>query len=113
MPTAPEVVAHLYRRAGFGATVGQIDALSQLELPVLVDRLLDRSGNPFAAPPAALSDPSAGGWDRWAACVMAWLDRMATTPTPLVEKLALFWHGHFVSSLDKVGDMGKIGRAHV
>lgn len=33
-----------------------------------------------------------------------WLDRMRTTPTPLVEKMALFWHGHFATSVQKVKD---------
>ena len=29
---------------------------------------------------------------------------MITSPTPIVEKMTLFWHGHFVSSEDKVND---------
>jgi|GEM_PF-3442843 len=28
-----------------------------------------------------------------------WLAEMITTPSPLTEKLTLFWHGHFTSSL--------------
>ncbi len=31
-----------------------------------------------------------------------WLERMVTTPRPLEEKLALFWHGHFATSASKV-----------
>ena len=31
-----------------------------------------------------------------------WLDRMLTTQRPLQEKLALFWHGHFATSAQKV-----------
>ncbi len=31
-----------------------------------------------------------------------WLQRMATTPRPLEEKLTLFWHGHFATSAAKV-----------
>ena len=31
-----------------------------------------------------------------------WLDRMATVPRPLQEKLTLFWHGHFATSQEKV-----------
>lgn len=31
-----------------------------------------------------------------------WLRRMHTTPRPLEEKLALFWHGHFATSAQKV-----------
>ena len=33
-----------------------------------------------------------------------WLDRMATGPAPLREKLVLFWHGHFTSSFGDVPD---------
>ncbi len=31
-----------------------------------------------------------------------WLKRMAETPRPLQEKLTLFWHGHFATSVEKV-----------
>ncbi|MDB6058361.1 MAG: hypothetical protein JWO95_2205, partial [Verrucomicrobiales bacterium] len=31
-----------------------------------------------------------------------WLQRMATGPRPLQEKLVLFWHGHFATSAQKV-----------
>ena len=37
-----------------------------------------------------------------------WADRMVATPRPLQEKLALFWHGHFASSEDKVRDYRKM-----
>jgi uncharacterized protein (DUF1800 family) len=33
-----------------------------------------------------------------------WSDRMAQTQAPLVEKMTLFWHGHFATSVDKVKD---------
>ncbi|MGA1076854.1 MAG: DUF1800 family protein, partial [Ilumatobacteraceae bacterium] len=32
-----------------------------------------------------------------------WLDRMVDSPKPMQERMALFWHGHFVSSMRKVG----------
>ena len=32
----------------------------------------------------------------------AWLQRMLATPHPLQEKLTLFWHGHFATSMVKV-----------
>ncbi len=32
----------------------------------------------------------------------SWLERMATGPRPLQEKLTLFWHGHFATSAVKV-----------
>ena len=33
-----------------------------------------------------------------------WLDRMTHGPRPLQEKLTLFWHGHFATSIQKVKD---------
>ncbi len=37
-----------------------------------------------------------------------WADRMVATPRPLEEKMALFWHGHFATSSDKVRDYRKM-----
>jgi hypothetical protein len=37
-----------------------------------------------------------------------WAQRMLTTHRPLEEKLALFWHGHFATSDDKVRDYRKM-----
>src|SRR5205814_6579142 len=33
-----------------------------------------------------------------------WLERMLTSPAPLLEKMTLFWHGHFATSVQKVKD---------
>jgi uncharacterized protein (DUF1800 family) len=37
-----------------------------------------------------------------------WANRMLETPRPLQEKMALFWHGHFVSNEAKVRDYRKL-----
>jgi len=39
-----------------------------------------------------------------------WANRMLSSPTPLQEKMALFWHGHFASSEEKVRDYRKMRR---
>ena len=39
-----------------------------------------------------------------------WADRMVATNRPLQEKMALFWHGHFASSEEKVRDYRKMLR---
>ncbi len=39
-----------------------------------------------------------------------WAQRMLVTPRPLQEKLALFWHGHFATSEEKVRDYRKMLR---
>jgi hypothetical protein len=37
-----------------------------------------------------------------------WADRMISSPRPLEEKMALFWHGHFTSNEAKVRDYRKL-----
>src|SRR5260370_39647706 len=38
-----------------------------------------------------------------------WLERMMTGSAPLLEKMTLFWHGHFATSVQKVKDAYAIG----
>lgn len=89
------------RRAGFGGTSAEIDALvAQPSWAAVVDRVLDTSANPPDTIPAAVDDPNDEYYRAWVASVHYWMDRMATTPTPIVEKMALFWHGHLTSSTE-------------
>ena len=37
-----------------------------------------------------------------------WANRMLTSPRPLQEKMALFWHGHFATTEEKVRDYRKL-----
>lgn len=37
-----------------------------------------------------------------------WANRMLSSPRPLEEKMALFWHGHFATNEDKVRDYRKM-----
>src|SRR5204863_7219899 len=39
-----------------------------------------------------------------------WAERILTSPRPLEEKMALFWHGHFATSEEKVRDYRKMLR---
>src|SRR5262249_29884308 len=41
-----------------------------------------------------------------------WLLRMVQTRAPLHEKLALFWHGHFATSIEKVQQLRLIWRQY-
>jgi uncharacterized protein (DUF1800 family) len=101
MPTPPGDVAHLLRRAGFGGTADQVKALAALDIRTIVDRVMDTSADPPIAPPAILAVADKN-YDKWVAMTQLWFDRMATSPTPLVEKMTLFWHGHLCSAIDKV-----------
>lgn len=101
MPTPTGDVAHLLRRAGFGGTETQISALSALDIRAIVDRVVDTTANPPVIPPANLGNPDKA-YEQWVQMTWWWLDRMRTSPTPLVEKMTLFWHGHLCSEMSKV-----------
>jgi uncharacterized protein (DUF1800 family) len=101
--------AHLYRRAGFGATLAQIDqamALSPDEdtaFTMAVDNLLNYAAVPDAPEQVTIDPNSQDSLTKW------WLDRMMRTTRPLLEKMTLFWHDHFATSFDKDGiDVNKM-----
>ncbi len=104
MPSNPGDIAHLLRRTGFGAPVALVTQLSQLTIAEAVDRVLDFSANP----PDQLNFPADASLRNYAGFLYVrqwWLDRMATVPNPLQEKLTLFWHSHFGTSNGKIGDL--------
>ncbi len=95
-------VAHLLRRTGFNASVPQIEAHLTKTRAELVDFVFDFTPN--AALPA-LDLSSYVGVDEYGGnqiFIRWWMNRMATAPAPLEERLALFWHNHFATSFAKV-----------
>ncbi|HEV8634632.1 MAG TPA: DUF1800 domain-containing protein [Chloroflexota bacterium] len=99
--TERQLIAHLLRRAGFGATPAELDYAVGLGFDGLLDRLLDYGSvdmTQFEADLAARNDDLSrlDGVQRW------WLYRMRFSPRPLEEKMTLFWHGHFASTNQKV-----------
>ncbi|MDY3561699.1 DUF1800 domain-containing protein [Gemmata sp. JC673] len=93
-------VAHLYRRAGFGATPAEIDqALAQGPTKTL-DRIL--TGEPDQADRLELLTESGKFYTEPANLRVWWLYAMTEGGHPLREKLALFWHNHFATSYAKV-----------
>src|SRR5829696_5722800 len=99
-PTRREM-AHLLRRAGFGATPAELDAAARLGYDATVERLLhpERVADDVDARLAALDlDVSRADSMR-----LAWLYRMLLTKRPLQEKMVLFWHGHLTSAVSKIG----------
>jgi uncharacterized protein (DUF1800 family) len=100
-----EDAAHLLRRAGFGGSTAEIDQLATLDRTAAVDRMLDAALAPPAPDPAFLEDPALADWEKHVRAQWWWLERMRTSPAPLVEKLTLFWHNHFVSAQGKLYDI--------
>jgi len=126
-----QTAAHLLNRAAFGGTPGEIEAARKKGLAAMVRELVDVNGAAADVPPPMWAHPrniraqrmeikaakdqgqnfqerarevrimeSENILDlrRW------WLERMMTGSAPLLEKMTLFWHGHFATSVQKVKD---------
>ncbi|MDQ2919681.1 MAG: DUF1800 domain-containing protein [Verrucomicrobiota bacterium] len=123
--------AHLLNRAAFGGTPEEIEALRKKGIYRAVEELVSPSNDSLGvAPPAwahpqnirdirmaireAKNEPMEQREKRRGFRMMEganildlrgwWLQRMATTPAPFLEKMTLFWHGHFATSAEKVKD---------
>ena len=105
--------AHLYRRAGFGASWQTLDAAVKLEPQELVAKLLvpGEEAIRFEQEVAGLDRTVLAGGDA-AGLTPWWLYRMTYSPDPLLEKLTLFWHGHFATSAAKVNDVRMMYAQH-
>jgi len=101
-PFGPRQAAQLARRAGFGPTQAEVDHLVARGVDGAVDSFLHPSEPDLDFPAFpdidAIYDPKR----RNQTAKMWWLDRMLRTKRPLVEKMTLFWHGHFATSMQKV-----------
>ncbi len=119
--TAP--LAHLYRRAGFGATAAELVAAEADGYSSVVARLVAGLGSPDAgadATPVPILTPPPTDYAQLrkdvaarralatslradnAALTTWWLTRMLTTSNPLQEKLTFLLHGHFPTAVSKV-----------
>ncbi len=96
--------AHLFRRAGFGADRAQLEAaVSSTPVAVVEQLLASAEPDAFQSEMHALAlSAMAGGniqpLSAW------WVYRLLATPCQLLEKMTLFWHGHFATGADKVTD---------
>lgn len=112
---------HVLARTGFGGTPAEIRQLAKLDRDRAVDTLLNNTNKDAktspprevltALPPAegmkgmTLEQKKAFKQERredafelkgW------WYQELLTTPSPLTERMTLFWHNHFTSSFQKV-----------
>jgi uncharacterized protein (DUF1800 family) len=121
-------MAHLLRRAAFGARPDEINEYLKQGFEATVEQLVnyentpedsrlsdvpaDTAGAPYElryqvtryTPPGSTTPqdiPNALTMDRLAGW---WLDRMVKTRRPLQEKLVIFWHDHFSTSFSKINN---------
>jgi uncharacterized protein (DUF1800 family) len=117
---------HLLSRTTFGGTPAEIAALEPLDFASAVDRLLRQAKTDVvvSSPPWVTESPIVLREARDKTTVNAkgqtvklaqkmirehaqelrnwWVEQMLETDHPLVEKMTLFWHNHFTSSVQKV-----------
>lgn len=114
-PWTLALAAHLYRRAGFGASWSELQravsegpeqTLRHLLRPQADVAAFDRG---FDAHEESSIDPAGGSMETLAAW---WLRRMLETPHALQEKMTLFWHDFFGVSGATVGS-ARLMRGHV
>ena len=98
---SPRNAAHLWRRAAFGAATEQIDQTVSDGIESTVEAMFDHrraveAGKPLRSPGfQAFETPHLNNW---------FLRLTATSPTPAIERLMWFWHGHFATNIDKFDD---------
>ena len=115
-----EDARHLLNRVGFDARIVEIDAYARLGRREAVERLLSDVRTTARTPvPAAAAE-----WDspmrlcslleeerrrvmqKWREDSLVlrgwWLGEMLATDSPLTERMTLFWHNHFATSVQKV-----------
>ena len=99
------LMAHLLRRAGFGATREELERYVAKGYEATVEELL----HPEEAPPALEDEDLVRRYHvdenslmLIESCQTYWLYRMINTRRPLEEKLALFWHGVFATGYTKL-----------
>jgi uncharacterized protein (DUF1800 family) len=100
-------VALLYRRAGFGLPLDQVDALVDTPWETLVENLLTVDTSPIARP-SFMDDSEVADWEREFMLRNWWMDRMMHPTHPLQERMTYIWHGHFCSANSKVADMNRM-----
>lgn len=89
-------VAHLHRRAGFGATWTELHRDREAGPDASINRLLH--------PPQPREEEfeAIEAMRRMVSPDLCWLHRILYWPDALREKMTLFWHGHFATSIKKV-----------
>ena len=109
---------HLLRRAGFGASPSDLEALDRYAPAAVIQYLLNFERQPndidskignaayatIAAPNGVFAPALTIDHAR-----QRWLFRMLHSERPLQEKMTLFWHNHFATAYSKIaGTFGPV-----
>ncbi|MFN0160198.1 MAG: DUF1800 family protein [Burkholderiales bacterium] len=119
-PMGADEARYLLTRAGFAATEAEVRQYAPLARAEAVERLLSGARREARTPPPTwvhepaqrprLNEKSDQERREFLQLQVTrgfelrswWMAEMLATPSPLTERMTLFWHNHFVSSLQKV-----------
>lgn len=97
-PMDPGDLSHLLRRTEFVVRPARFDALVGGTVEAAVDDILDMTPNGVMELPVEFRSEGPNSWEQYVAASNWWLTQMLTRPRPFIEKMVLFWHGHFTSA---------------
>src|SRR6266581_3452681 len=108
-----ELMAHLFRRAGFGATRDELEAALKKGYEAIVEELLRPESQPDLDLDVVFRFyPDVKEAREIDITQSYWVYRMINTQRPLEEKMALFWHSLFATGFAKTnhapGMLGQI-----
>jgi uncharacterized protein (DUF1800 family) len=111
-PLDLDAAAHLWRRAAFSAPLVRVEATARKAPAEAAAEIVDGPADDAAAADLeTIYGTVVGAYDDDQA--RAWLvARMLRCEHQLREKVALFWHGHFATSIAKVRDLGWMMRQY-
>jgi len=121
-PMGTDDARHLLARTGFGPTTAEVREFAMLSRDDAIERLLAGTRTTPVTPAPAWAAETGPLRPTPAATATAddrkafqqeqarrglemrawWVQEMLATPSPLAERMTLFWHNHFVSSQQKV-----------
>ena len=112
---ADAAIAHLLRRAGFGASTDDLGVFGPLSFSQAVSRLVNYESIPDdvdgkIGQAGYLGTTSSGAFSPNTVINDArqrWLFRMMHSQRPLQEKMTLFWHNYFATGYSKVSGTAK------
>jgi uncharacterized protein (DUF1800 family) len=98
---------HLLSRTSFGQTPAEIHDLEPFGFSDAVERLLAKPRRQAITPTPRWGNE--GDDEQGQELRNWWVEEMLVTDQPMVEKMTLFWHNHFTSSLQKVRSAPALG----
>jgi uncharacterized protein (DUF1800 family) len=111
MPLSASDAAHFCRRVGFAGTADELAHFTGREIPDVVDEVVNHTPTLPGRPNWYNTrdwweayEPATNWWyDRMVRA--SWVNRGPNVPSPLIERMSLFWHSHFACGLEKVESM--------